>query len=201
MVLKDFRLLCWVVAFALVLMAYGSYEAFMPIIVEQSAGARPSFGVLVSLNAAVVIIFQVIHLRYMKWLPFNQTVIAGIVLLVVGFLIFTVDVHVFVMSLLAVVVFSIGETLLFPCFEVFMDKIAPANNKALYFGAGEVKQIGFFLGPLLGGVLFTAGGSHLLIAACAVCIGLAAIALYQVYASLRGTSASSAAIGVEPTNG
>ncbi|WP_207848115.1 MULTISPECIES: MFS transporter [unclassified Pseudomonas] len=200
-VLKDFRLLCWVAAFALVLMAYGSYEAFMPIIVEQSAGLRPSFGILVSLNAAVVIIFQVIHLRYMKWLPFNQTVIAGIVLLVVGFLIFTVDVNVFFMSLLAVVVFSIGETLLFPCFEVFMDKIAPAHNKALYFGAGEVKQIGFFLGPLLGGVLFTAGGSHLLIVSCALCIALAAAALYQVHASLRSKPVPNTVSEAEPTNG
>jgi MFS family permease len=184
-VLKDARLLYWVASFALVLMAYGSYEAFMPIIVEQSAGLRPSFGILVSLNAAVVIVFQLIHLRYMEWLTFNHTMIAGIILMVIGFMIFTVDIHVFVMTLLAVAVFSIGETLLFPCFEVLMDKIAPAHNKALYFGAGEVKQIGFFLGPLLGGILFTAGGSDLLIAACAFWIALAAVALYQVQASLR----------------
>ena len=201
LVLKDFRLLCWVASFGMVLMAYGSYEAFMPIIVEQSAGLRPSFGILVSLNAAVVIVFQVIHFRYMKWLPFNHTVIAGIVFMVAGFLIFTVDVHVFVMSLLAVLVFSVGETLLFPCFDVFMDKIAPAHNKALYFGAGEVKQIGFFLGPLLGGMLFTVGGSQLLIAACAFWIALAAVALYQVHASLRGKHTESDKVEAEANKG
>ncbi|MBD1585904.1 hypothetical protein [Pseudomonas typographi] len=79
-------------------------------------------------------------------------------------------------------------------------RIAPAYNKALYFGAGEVKQIGFFLGPLPGGVLFTAGGSHLLINACALWIALAAVALYQVHVLLRGKSALSTTIEPEPTN-
>jgi MFS family permease len=176
-VVGDLRLFWWILSGTFLLMSYGAYESFMPIIAEQSSGARPSFGILVSLNAGIVVLCQVIHLRWFQTMPVNSSITLGFILMVAGFLFFAVDYSMFFMTLVAVMILSIGEGLLFPCFEVLLDRIAPQRQKALYYGAGELKQIGFFIGPLIGGVLMQKGGYVLLFLCCAAWVGLGAASL------------------------
>jgi MFS family permease len=179
-IIRNTNLFFWILSGTLILMSFGAYESFMPVISAQAGGQMPSFGILVSLNAVVVILFQLIHLNHLKNVTLSKSVAIGFTLMALGFFLYTVGFKLYAMTFVATVVFSVGESFLFPCFEVYMDKIAPESQKALYFGAGEIKQIGFFLGPVLGGLLVEAGGRVLLFSVCGLWIILAAIALYRI---------------------
>lgn len=184
-VARDMRLLSLVLSGVLLLMAYGAYEAFMPVVVANSSGHRPEFGILVSWNAAVVVIFQLVHLRFLTSFSTLKSAALGAILMMSGFLIFSLEFEPYVLSFVAVLIFSIGEGFLSPCFDILIDKIAPARQKALYFGAGEFKQVGFFLGSAAGGLVLGIGGNRLLFLSCAAWIALSAFALYGVHVLLR----------------
>lgn len=183
-ILRDPRLFILIICGVLILMTYGTYESFMPVIISSATTLRPSFGLLVSLNAVTVIIFQIFHLRYLSRLSLRISIFAGAVLMFIGFLTFMLPHERYLMSFIAVVLFSLGEGFLFPAYEILMDRISPQNQKALYFGAGELKQIGFFIGPVLGGMIFSVGNGLLIFFACAVWIALAAFGLLKVQVRL-----------------
>jgi len=58
----------------------------------------------------------------------------------------------------AMVVFTIGEVMMFTMTDLFVDQIAKPHMKGLYFGAMGFTSIGNAFGPALGGFLFTVFG-------------------------------------------
>lgn len=55
--------------------------------------------------------------------------------------------------MLAIMILSIGEVILFPTINILIDKMAPNNLKGSYFGIAEFAVLGVAAGPLLGGYL------------------------------------------------
>ncbi|MCU5758202.1 MFS transporter [Bacillus cereus] len=170
LVLKDTNLQLWILSSMFIIIAYGAYEGLMPAVVLGSGGDRPAYGVLVSLNALVVIVFQLIQLRLFKDVDINKSIVCGFFLLTSGFFLFALDWNAFVMTIVATIVVSVGEAILFPCFDVIMGRIAPSEQKAVYYGAGGLSQVGFFIGPSIGGLLLEYGGSVFLFIACSTSI-------------------------------
>ncbi|QKG23044.1 hypothetical protein [Actinomadura verrucosospora] len=52
---------------------------------------------------------------------------------------------------------TVGEGILLPMPDMAVHEMASDERKGAYFGLSEVRQPGFFLGPLAGGFLLDAG--------------------------------------------
>ncbi|WP_233236792.1 MFS transporter [Bordetella sp. LUAb4] len=192
--LADRRLFLWTLSFALVLASFGAYETFIPIVAANSVNTRPQAGLLFSINAVTVVAFQALHFRLFKRCSSKQNCVSGFLLMVLGFFLISFEWNAFVLSIVGVIIFSIGETFLFPSFDTLLDQIAPEDRKALYFGAGETKQIGFLLGPIGGGFAYAQFGSSTLLILCAVLILISAILFRFVFQATKPDDAAKDAI-------
>ncbi|WP_188332435.1 MFS transporter [Alicyclobacillus suci] len=179
-VLKDGSLQLWIMSGTCILIAYGAYESLMPVVILNAHGTRPNYGFLVSLNAIVVILIQLGHLKLFKNSSLRRSILFGFILLAAGFALYAIEWEPYVMTVIATIVVSIGESVLFPCFDVVMGRISPDNKSALYYGAGELRQVGFFLGPSIGGLLLAYGGPVSLFIASALSIIVAGVLFNRV---------------------
>jgi MFS family permease len=55
--------------------------------------------------------------------------------------------------IVAMVIFSIGETFIVPSEFAIIDRISPEERRGSYFGAQTFSQLGGFVGPYFGGLL------------------------------------------------
>jgi MFS family permease len=77
----------------------------------------------------------------------------------------------------AMVVFSLGEILIYPAEFAIIDRIAPEDSRGAYFGAQTFTQIGVFIGPVTGGLLLGAyGGTTMFLG-----VGMFALASVAIY--------------------
>jgi MFS family permease len=77
----------------------------------------------------------------------------------------------------AMVVFSLGEILIYPAEFAIIDRIAPDESRGAYFGAQTFAQVGVFIGPFTGGLLLGAyGGTTMFLG-----VGLFALASVAIY--------------------
>lgn len=180
LILKDRKLLMWIFSGLFVIIAYGAYEEMTPIITADSSISRPSFGLLLAINSIVVIVAQVFifakqsffknFVKRLNNLKLKTASNLGFLFLAVGFMFLSVEFFSYVMTITGVILFSIGESILFPCFDISMEKIAPKEKSASYYGVGEIKSIGFFIGPVLGGIILGKINQSTLFIFCALCI-------------------------------
>lgn len=61
----------------------------------------------------------------------------------------------YLLFIIAMIMFTIGEIFAFPTMNVMIDEIAPDTQKATYLGAAQFKNLGGFIGPIFGGWLLT----------------------------------------------
>lgn len=154
-VIKDKNFQIWITSSLFVIMGYGAYEELMPIIILEANGLRPEFGILVSINAVTVIISQFFLLKISKNITLEKNITYGFLFIIFGFLFMTIPFQIFFSTIFAVILFSIGESLLFPCYDIIIGNISSEEKRAEYYSIGEIKQIGFFLGPAIGGFVLT----------------------------------------------
>ena len=178
--LADRHLVIWIISFALVLAAFGAYEAFIPIVTNEPASMRPQAGVLFSVNAITVVLFQLVHIRLLGGVSLKQNYTFGFCLMALGFIFLSCEWSPFAMSIVGVIIFSVGETMLFPCYDVALDRLAPENRKSLYFGAGELKQVGFLLGPIVGGMLYAKFGGVPLMVTCSLWVVIGGVLFHRL---------------------
>jgi MFS family permease len=175
LLVNDRGLQLWIASTVLVLLVYGGFETLMPLVADKAHHAVPILGPLMSINAAVVILLQLVPVGTRTYQKEILLAKAGFGLLILGFALFAILHSSLYGLILGTVVFSSGEAMLFPCFDTLMDRLAPAGNKASYFAVGEVKQLGFLLGPVLGGMLIDWSGASLMfmvLSACCMASGM-----------------------------
>jgi len=121
------------------------------------------FATLIFINGMTVILFQFALLKLLEnFAPLVKAII-GVSLFVIAFITFAYvpagDSNGIIM---AMIILSIGEVILFPTIAIILDKMAPAHLKGSYFGVAELSFIGMALAPLLGGFLLQVSGGFLL---------------------------------------
>ena len=169
LLINDRGLQFWVLSTLLILLVYGGFETLMPLVAEKTSKNIPLLGPLMSLNAIVVILVQLIPFKDRTYRREILRARFGFGAFVLGFALFAVFHGVISGLILGTIVYSLGESLLFPCFDMLMDKLAPSGAKASYFAIGEVKQIGFLLGPVLAGVVYDWSGASALFGSFSMC--------------------------------
>jgi MFS family permease len=110
------------------------------------------FSILLTLNAIVVIITQYPLLKIgKKYSPILSIVLGNMIcsMSLIGFG-FAGSIPFWIVI---VMVFTLGEVLMFSMTDMFMDSIAKPDLRGTYFGAMGFTQIGSVVGPSLGGFL------------------------------------------------
>nr|ABV56578.1 permease [Kutzneria sp. 744] len=144
-------------------------------------------------NAITVVCVQLLAAKFVARYEAIQALTIGGVLTFVGMAGFAFSTAAW-QFVVAMLVFSVGETFVAPSEFAVVDRIAPENLRGAYFGAQTFAGIGGFVGPVLGSLLLAWSGGQ------AMFLGVGALALVSVvvYRYGRGMLATApAAVGAE----
>jgi MFS family permease len=147
------------------------------------------FAVLMTVNAVVVIVFQVPLTRWMERRTPLFAIAVGNIMYALADLGYAFSSGA-VLFILSMVVFTFGEILTFPSANLLIDRLAPEGLRGTYYGAQSFSSFGQFLGPFIGGVLLTAwnGSALFIIMACVSLSGTGFYALGQRAFQRKGNS-------------
>lgn len=158
-------------------LGYGHFSStlpqFMSLNPHMHDGAK-WFGYMLSLNAVVVLAVQFPVVRVASKFPPVVPLIVGNAMVSVSLLMFGLAQSPW-MLVLAVIIFTVGEVLMFTLMDVLVDRIAKPELRGTYFGMIGFNNLGNVSAPIFGGVLLdTFGAEHPLlvfipIAVTAVC--------------------------------
>jgi MFS family permease len=112
------------------------------------------FSVLLTINAVMVVFLQMPISHVAEKFKTMQVMIIGSVLMAAGLLSFSF-VNGWVTAILSIVLLTMGEILIFPSNSMLIDQLAPDHLRGTYFGAGQFRKIGNFIGPIFGGYLLS----------------------------------------------
>lgn len=136
-------------------LGYGHFNSTLPQYMELSAVIQDSatwFGYMISLNAITVLIIQFPLVRLASRFSPVVPLIAGNVCVASSLLLFGSFPYLWTMFL-AVILFTIGEVLMFTMTDLLIDRIAKPGLRGTYFGMFGFNNLGNVLAPLLGGFL------------------------------------------------
>ncbi|WP_033136138.1 MFS transporter [Aeromonas finlandensis] len=179
--LADRAFLLLVMANLLMVLVYSQFHS--PLVQYLTRAGMPQVAELIALlvatNALTVVLLQFPLLRLLSRWPVRVRLHIGMALFLAAQLLFalgdpTVRSHWFG----AVLLLSIGESILFPLLNVLIDQMAPAHLKGSYFGASALAGLGGAAGALLGGwILEQWSGQLLYVLMALLCV--VTLALYE----------------------
>lgn len=166
-VAHDKRLGYIIAGGAFVLIGFSQFDSTLPQVVNMNIeDGIKLFSVLIAINAAVVLLLQLPVSILMERISNETAVYAGVIVLALGLIIFNFA-HAAWLYIVGIIVFTMGEILIMPLSGVLIDQIAPEDQKGTYMGAAQLRTMGSFIGPILGGWLLThlADGMYVMLAA------------------------------------
>ncbi len=153
-VLRDHLFILFLLASGLSTMVYVQMQGALPVYLRDQYGiTTQQYGLLLTLNAAMVVLFQFWITRRIKdKRPFIMlalgTALYGIGFGMVGF------VSVYWMFLLAIVIITIGEMILSPVAQAMIATFAPPEMRGRYMAmAGMSWMVPIAIGPLAAGIV------------------------------------------------
>lgn len=152
----DQKLLLYIAAGILVTIGYSQYDSTLPQFINMNVedGVK-LFSYVIVANSITVLTFQLPVTILSEKLSIFASLRCGVVIFAVGLFLFGVSSSSW-MFIISMVVFSVGEIFCFPMMNAVIEEIAPEEQKGTYLGASQFKNIGGFIGPILGGWLLTA---------------------------------------------
>jgi MFS family permease len=167
-VLRDrvfMKMALWNVLFMVV---YLQTQITLPIVLEQEGFSATDYGILLSLNGIMLVVFQLGADRLTRGMTQGKLLVGGTLLVGVG-----ITSHMFGVTLwvhvLCVVVWTAGELLNMPVATNVAARLAPDHLRGRYLGLFATSfSFATFVGPLVGGFALDALGSDGLWIGCAV---------------------------------
>jgi MFS family permease len=157
--LRDRRLLAVVAGGVLVFFVFSQLESMIPLYMKGRYGDRAEgyFAALFITNAVLALLFQLPIDRVSGRLGRATMVWAGAAGFTLAFGCFWASPAGLAWLYAGIVFWTAGEGILLPMPDMAVHEMASDELKGAYFGLSEVRQLGFFLGPLAGGFLLDAG--------------------------------------------
>lgn len=148
-------LLSFILGAILINIGYSQFDSTLPQIIELKIdeGAK-LYSLLISLNAAVVLLLQLPISIISERFSSTATLVVGVLFFAIGLFMFGFSTN-YTLYIIGMIIFTIGEIFAFPTMNVMIDEIAPDTQKATYLGAAQFKNLGGFIGPIIGGWLLT----------------------------------------------
>jgi hypothetical protein len=154
------RTLMRVVAGGLVMFAvFSQFESALPLLMRETIGHRA-----VAFYSALLIADAVLGMTFQKpvaWLARRwrrrNLVALGCACFAAAFLLFSFIGVSLAFGVLGTLAFSAGEAILLPIPDIMLHEIAPPYLRAIYYGLGESRYLGYFNGPVIGGACLPMG--------------------------------------------
>ena len=141
-------------------LVYMNMNTTLGVYLRDSQGIPTSgYGFILSLNAAMVVLFQFPITRKIENYPPMLMMALGTALYAIGFAMYGF-VSQYTLFLLAMVIITLGEMLVAPVSQALTAQLAPEDMRGRYMAVfGFYWGIPFADGPLLAGILMDSGAS------------------------------------------
>lgn len=151
-VLRDLPFLLFMGACILMTLVYMNMNTTLGVYLRDAHGVVESgYGYILSLNAAMVVLFQFGITRRIEKRPPLLMMAAGTALYAIGFAMYGF-VSVYILFMLAMVIITIGEMIVAPVGQALVAKFAPEEMRGRYMAVfGYSWGISFAIGPYLAG--------------------------------------------------
>lgn len=153
-VLRDRLFMAFGLLYLISQIVYSQMNTTLPVYLNRSYGVSEEwYGFLMSLNAAMVVLFQFGITRYTDRFPRAAMLALGSLLYAVGFGMFGF-VGALPLFFLAQAVWTTGEMVSVPVAQAFVADVAPETMRGRYMAAyGLAIALAYGIGPLLGGAV------------------------------------------------
>lgn len=182
MIRQDYALLFLIVANMLIILVFGQMDSTLAQYFSRldNSALITLFAYLIVINCVMILIFQFPFLRLIARFSDKQQVYIGIGLFALAQVAFAATPDNFYLGwIIAVIILSLGEIILFSVVNVQIDKLAPDNLKGAYFGVSNFYMFGLVLAPYIGSLLLKIIGRNLAFAVMLVLCGVIFI-LYRL---------------------
>ncbi|MBO0961711.1 MFS transporter [Neobacillus sp. MM2021_6] len=144
-----------IIGIILVNMGYVQIDSNLPQILEGTVeNGVFIFSLLITINAVMVVVLQMPISHLAERFKLMQVMVVGAFCMAAGLIGFSFASG-WVTCIIAIVLLTLGEILIFPSNSMMIDKLAPEHLRGTYFGAAQFRKIGNFLGPVIGGYLLS----------------------------------------------
>ena len=150
----DRPFMLFMLATTVVASVYSQTATGFPLWVHQNGFSNATYGVLVGLNGAVIVVVELFLIAYLQRFRARPVIVIGYLLISAGFAA-TVVAHSIPVLALTVLVWTAGEMLSFPASGVRVANASPRHLRGRYQGAwGLAWAIGWTVGPSLGSFVY-----------------------------------------------
>ena len=152
--LRDFGFLLFCLTFAVMGIAYAQTMTIFPVYLkEQYLIPESQFGLIMSTNAAMVVLFQYPVTRVLRRIALGPALTLGALFVAVGLGTVAFS-STFFMFLLSMIIVTIGELIFAPSSTTFVADVAPEAMRGRYMGVfGMSLGLSFGLAPIAGGII------------------------------------------------
>ncbi|KMW72852.1 MFS transporter [Photorhabdus luminescens subsp. luminescens] len=156
--LNDRVFLMLVINNILMMFVFGHFDSTLPQLITSLGfnGYTEFIASLIMLHAITIVVMQLPFSMLTQKMELETKINIGSVLLILSELMFFISFKyydVYLLWYIAAFTMSISQTILFPCVNVFIDRLAPNDLRGAYFGAASLYSIGFSISPLVGGTI------------------------------------------------
>jgi MFS family permease len=157
--------------------------ATFPLHLQASGYSTKTYGFLISLNGALVVLFELALTAWTQRRPPQVALALGYALFGIGFALIGLA-HSIPLLMMSVVVWTVGEMVFAPVIGAYVTDLAPERYRGTYQGLAALTwSVGMLVGPFAGTVLYQYDASvYFSIVACAGLAG-ASLALVKRRAS------------------
>lgn len=166
--LRDRRLLAATAAGLAIFFVFSQLESMIPLYMagEWGQDAVHYFATLFIANAVLALLFQMPIVWLARKVSRNLLITIGCVGFALSFVCFFASAYQGpVMLYLGIVFWTVGEGVLLPMPDIAVHEIAVDDRKGTYFGVAEIRYIGFFAGPFIGGLLLASSAVYFVVMA------------------------------------
>ncbi|WP_148877290.1 MFS transporter [Serratia marcescens] len=155
---SDRRLIYFTLGSTLGAVVFGQFTGYLSqylITVSSAEFAYKIIGLVMIVNAGIVIALQYLFSRGMRQENMLRWLALGTLFFIVGLLGFMVAAQAVWLWLAAMAVFTLGEIIVIPVEYMFIDFIAPPHLKGSYYGVQNLSALGGAINPVLCGIMLS----------------------------------------------
>jgi MFS family permease len=184
--ITDKRLLQFLLGAICVAVTYSQFESTIPQYILSYGHSNFSYAYLLMINAFGVLIFQMPVSKLADRFELLSGMRIGAFFLFLGYFLFAFSNANFPLMVMSMAVVTFGELFISPVQGVVIKNMATTESYGLYFGAFNLRQLGFSIGPIVGSYLLSVGGGMI----CFLGVGLFGIMAAYFFGNVQNKLSS-----------
>lgn len=151
----DYALIVFIVAGILTSIGYSQFDTTLPQFMQTLFGthaASHDYSYIFAATGFEVVVLQFLVNRFSQRLEIGSILLVSQVIYAMSFFGIGLS-HTFIAFLAWSVILTLGEVMAAPRLAQYISMLADERMRGAYFGANSLSNLGFFVGPFMGGVL------------------------------------------------